>query len=81
VFHKDYKLKSLKEVEMFYSKNKHLPEVPSEEDVFKNGINKVQMDAVLLQKIEELFLHLVSQSKRIDAPEKKNTELKAELKK
>ncbi len=80
VFSKTYPLKSLKEVESFYLKHKHLPEVPSEEDVYKNGINTAEMDAVLLQKIEELFLYVVSQNKRMDVLEKENAELKALLK-
>lgn len=76
VFQKDFKLKSLSEVERYYQEHKHLPDVPSEGDVLRNGINTAEMDAVLLQKIEELFLHLVSQGKKIEALEKENTELK-----
>jgi hypothetical protein len=81
VFDTNYKLKSLQEVETFYILNKHLPDVPSEKEVKENGINTAEMDATLLQKIEELYLHLVSQNKRIEKLEVENEELKKELKK
>lgn len=70
VFDKTYKLLPLTEVEAFYLKNKHLPSVPSEADVKQNGINTSEMDATLLQKIEELTLYLVQQQKEIDALKK-----------
>lgn len=74
VFDKNYKLLSLPEVETFYKNNKHLPNVPSEKEVKENGINTVEMDAILLQKIEELTLYIVQQQKEIEA-------LKKEMKK
>ncbi len=80
VFDKNYKLKSLAEVETFYTLNKHLPDVPSEADIKANGINTAEMDATLLQKIEELYLHLVEQNKRIEKLEIENAHLKNTLK-
>ncbi|HPK05613.1 MAG TPA: hypothetical protein PK908_06940, partial [Bacteroidales bacterium] len=58
VFLKDYKLMPLNEVEQFINENGHLPNVPSELQVKEDGINLGQMNAVLLQKIEELTLHI-----------------------
>lgn len=74
VFEKNYKLLPLKDVEAYYIQNKHLPNVPSEKEVKENGINTADMDAVLLQKIEELTLYIVQQQKEIEA-------LKKEIKK
>jgi hypothetical protein len=71
VFYDSYKLKPLNEVEAFIKKNKHLPDVPSEAQVLEEGINLGEMDAVLLQKIEELTLYIIEQEKRIEELEKK----------
>ncbi len=59
VFAKDYQLKSLDEVETYINENKHLPDVPSAEEVVESGIDVAQMDALLLQKIEELTLYVI----------------------
>jgi len=66
VFGQNYKLKSLNEVESFINTNKHLPDVPSEKEVLSNGTNLGQMDAILLQKIEELTLYVIQLKKEND---------------
>jgi hypothetical protein len=71
VFDKNYKLMSLEEVETFYSKNHHLPGVPTEADIKENGNNLGQTDAVLLQKVEELTLYVVELKKEIEILKKK----------
>lgn len=38
----------------------------SEKEVKENGINTAEMDAILLQKIEELTLYIVQQQKEIE---------------
>ncbi len=63
VFKDDYKLSSLAEVEEYIEENKHLPNVPSEEEVLKDGINLGEMDAILLRKIEELTLYMIDLKK------------------
>ncbi len=67
VFSKDYKLRSLSEVEQYYTSNHHLPDVPSASQVSADGIDVAKMDATLLQKIEELTLYVVAQQKEINA--------------
>ncbi|WP_318308958.1 hypothetical protein [Flagellimonas crocea] len=67
VFLKDYELQSLKEVEAYIKEHGHLPNVPSAEKIKKDGINLGEMDATLLQKIEELTLHSILQQKEIDS--------------
>lgn len=63
VFNSNYDLKSLDEVDQFISKNGHLPDIPSAEEVEKNGLNLGTMQAKLLQKIEELTLYLIDMQK------------------
>ncbi len=65
VFDKDYDLMPLDQVEEFISENKHLPNIPSAEELVEEGIDLGQMDAKLLEKIEELTLHLINQEKTI----------------
>lgn len=71
VFDEKYKLKSIEDLESFVKTNKHLPNIPSAEEVVKNGIDMATMDAKLLEKIEELSLYIIQQNKRIEALEKK----------
>lgn len=59
VFAKDYKLRSLDEVKRFIQTNKHLPGVPSADDIAKEGIDVGKMHAKLLEKIEELTLYMI----------------------
>jgi len=63
VFDDDYSLMSLAELETFINKNNHLPDVPSTEEVMTNGNNLGEMDAILLQKIEELTLYVIELKK------------------
>jgi len=76
VFEKDYKLLSLPEVENFIKENKHLPDVPSAQEVSDNGVSLGDMQSKLLQKVEELTLYVIDQNKRIEKLEKENAELK-----
>lgn len=76
VFEPDYEKPSLDEVETYILQNGRLPVVPSAEEVKENGINLGKMDAVLLQKVEEITLYLIEHQKRLEALEKENNELK-----
>lgn len=75
VFADDYNLRSLPEVEAFVKDNKHLPGVPSAQEVADNGIDVARMDAVLLEKIEELTLHLIDMNKKMQAMQQRINEL------
>lgn len=59
VFNNDYALMSIEQLEDFILKNKHLPNIPSSAEVIKDGIDLGQMDAKLLEKIEELTLYSI----------------------
>lgn len=81
VFSSDYKLKTLSEVEHFIKANKHLPNVPSAEQVANEGIDMAKMDAKLMEKIEELTLYLIELNKKNEVQEKRITELTNTIKK
>ncbi len=71
VFDKNYKLMSLADLEKYLNKNKHLPNVPSATDVDNDGgVLMGDMQAKLLQKVEELTLYIIEQNKRIEELEK-----------
>ncbi len=67
VFDKDYTLTSLAAIEKYILENKHLPGIPSAMEMETNGINLSEMNMKLLEKVEELTLHLISQHKEINA--------------
>jgi len=75
VFEKDYKLMPLADVEKHIQDNGHLPGVPSAEEVQKDGISLGDMDAKLLEKIEELTLYLIDAKKEIETLKKQVSEL------
>ncbi|TPG36290.1 hypothetical protein [Flavobacterium pectinovorum] len=63
VFKKEYNLPTLEEVEKYIAEKGHLENIPSEEEILKNGINVGEMNAKLLQKIEELTLYMIDMKK------------------
>ncbi len=69
VFESNYKLKTLAELSTYIQKNKHLPNVPSAEEIAanKNQIDIGEMQVKLLEKVEELTLYILQQQKEIDA--------------
>ncbi len=66
VFHKDYNLSPLKDIEAFILQNGHLPEVPSTAEARENGISLGEINKVLLKKIEELTLYAIEAKKQLD---------------
>jgi hypothetical protein len=78
VFKKEYNLPTLQEVEKHIKEKGHLENIPSEEEVLKNGINLGEMNAKLLQKIEELTLYVIDQNKQILDQKREIKELKNE---
>lgn len=59
VFEDDYELQPLDEVAQFIEENKHLPGIPSAKQMEAEGVNLAEMNKLLLQKIEELTLHMI----------------------
>ncbi|GAB3897221.1 hypothetical protein GCM10028825_44440 [Spirosoma agri] len=81
VFEKGYRLKSLSDVETFIRQSKHLPGVPSAEEVVKEGVDVGQMQAKLLEKVEELTLYVINLKKQNDALTRKSAQLEHRLNK
>lgn len=66
VFDKNYRLKSIKEVERFIEQNSHLPGIPSAAEVERNGLEVGDMQKRMMEKIEELTLYVIELQKQID---------------
>lgn len=66
VFHKDYKLATLTEVEKYIKENSHLPNIPSAAEVEKNGIAVGDMQKRLIEKVEELTLYVIELEKKMN---------------
>ena len=67
VFGDDYNLMSLKELEQYVNTHRHLPNVPSAEEMEKKGdVNLGTMNAILLEKIEELTRYVIDLQNQID---------------
>ena len=64
VFDKTYDLTPLNKIKEYIDKNHHLPEVPSAEQVSKDGLKLGEMNALLLKKVEELTLYLINNAKQ-----------------
>ncbi len=71
VFEEGYQLPPLEEVEKHINEKGHLKDIPSAEEVEKNGIELGEMNKLLLQKIEELTLYMIELNKEIDNLKKK----------
>lgn len=72
VFDENYDLKSLSEVESYVNEHKHLPGMPSAAEMEANGVSVSKMSNLLLEKVEELTLHMIKL-------EKENAALKAKV--
>ena len=72
VFDESYNLKPLHEVEAFVKENKHLPGIPSASEMSEKGVSVSAMSNMLLEKVEELTLHMI----RL---EKENAELRSKM--
>ncbi len=70
VFKADYNLPTLQEVENHINEKGHLKNIPSEKEVLENGVFLGEMDAKLLQKIEELTLYTIQQEKKLEKQDK-----------
>lgn len=79
VFAEDYQLRSLQELETYIREQQHLPNMPAAEEVAAKGIGLGNLQAKLLQNIEELTLDLIEQEKRISAWDEQERAQLAEL--
>ncbi|TMU55660.1 fibronectin type III domain-containing protein [Flagellimonas algicola] len=71
VFNKDYDLPTLEEIQEYINIHGHLPNIPSAEEVETNGMAVGEMNKLLLEKIEELTLHVIQLKKEIETLQKR----------
>jgi hypothetical protein len=64
VFKKDYHLPLLSEVKTYIDKNHHLPEIPSAQQIAKEGLNLGEINKLLVKKVEELTLYLIEKDNK-----------------
>ena len=79
VFDDDYALPSLDEVESFIKEKNHLPDIPSETEIKKNGLSIADMIARQMQKIEELTIYLIELKKENQTLQREMEELKLSM--
>jgi hypothetical protein len=79
VFANDYKLKSLKEVEDYINKNNHLPDIPSAQEIDKNGLMLAEMNMALLKKMEEMTLYMIELKKENEVMKDKQKKIENRL--
>ena len=76
VFDKNYKLRSINEVDNYIQANKHLPNMPTANEVEKNGMSVGEIQGKLVEKVEELTLYIIQQQKQIEELQKQIIALK-----
>ncbi|UOQ70958.1 hypothetical protein [Hymenobacter cellulosilyticus] len=79
VFAPTYKPMSLSALEAYLQRNKHLPAIPAASEVETKGYNVGEMDAKLLQSIEELTLHVIELNKQNQKLQARTAELEKAL--
>ena len=63
VFEKDYKLRTVDELDKYINENKHLPGIASANEVETEGLKVGEMNKAMMEKIEELTLYIIQLSK------------------
>jgi hypothetical protein len=61
VFAADYNLRRLDELAAYIGEHRHLPEIPSAEEVARKGVNVGEFCMLLLKKVEEMSLYAIQQ--------------------
>lgn len=67
VFEEDYNLIPIRDLEAYIISNKHLPGIPSRQEVEENnGYSLSEMQVILLEKVEELSLYIIDLQNQIN---------------
>ena len=74
VFAPGYRLAPLSEVAQYIQQHQHLPGIASAEEVVKEGMDVAQMNAKLLEKIEELTLYVVTLHNEVEQLRQQRTQ-------
>jgi hypothetical protein len=79
VFEPGYNLMPLPDLRTFIEQKKRLPDIPSAEDVKKQGgHNMTELQLKLLEKIEELTLYTLEQDEELQQVKRENARMKME---
>ncbi|MEA9414767.1 hypothetical protein, partial [Flavobacterium sp. PL02] len=80
----DYKFKTLAEIDAYIKKNNHLPGITPINELMKTkegySFNVSELSIQLLEKTEELYLHIIEQDKELEAKNNEIEKLKVESK-
>ena len=81
VFYSDYQMLSLEELDSYIQDNGHLPRIQTQEDVDNNRglVNLGDLSVSLMEKVEELTLHMIEMNERVKKLEAENDKLKKQL--
>ncbi len=79
VFDKNYNLISLEEVAKYIKTYKHLPGIPSQKQIARDGLNLGDMQRLQMEKIEELTLYTIQQDQEIKDLQSQVNHLQKEL--
>jgi len=79
VFAGNYKLMPVTELESYIKTNLHLPGIPDAGQVKKEGVSLGEMNAALLEKIEETILYVIEQQKQMAEQQKQMTEQQKQM--
>lgn len=75
VFRRGYHIMSLDNLGKYIEQHKHLPGIPTANEMQKGGVSVGALQTKLLQKVEELTLYVVRENEKIEQLEKENAEL------
>ncbi len=70
VFKEGYNLMSLNDLKIYVNTQQHLPNIPSENEFQKEGVDIGELNRLLLEKVEELTLYILQLEERISKIEK-----------
>lgn len=80
IFQPNYKLMNIYDLDGFIKKYKHLPDMPTTDEVMANGLDLGKMNGLLLKKVEELTLYMIDLKTQLDDTKKMVEELKSKQK-
>ncbi|MEP7265625.1 MAG: SprB repeat-containing protein [Bacteroidota bacterium] len=72
VFNESFTLLPIMDLKNYIENNNHLPDVPTAEEVKKNGLDVEKLLITEMQKIEELTLYIIELEKKINKLEDEN---------
>lgn len=70
VFKEGYQLMPLNDLKIYVNTQQHLPNIPSEKEFQKDGVDIGELNRLLLEKVEELTLYILQLEERITKIEK-----------